>query len=167
MDLTKVSIGERIAVASAILLFVLMFFDWFKVRTVDTSNVLGYFQSFEPGKNAWEALDYIPIALVATLLATPTLVMVRAMWPVRRSTVALDALVAFLGLGSALLILFRIVNPPVFSTEPTVTREGVVQLPIFLAMLAAVMVAVGGYLAMREEGQSFSGLRSALAEGRG
>lgn len=162
--MARVSKGERVAIVSAILLLVSMFFDWFKVKSVYSSNLLGYFQSFEPGRNAWEALEYIPIALVATILATPTLVMVRAMGPVRKSAVALDALIALLGLGSALLILFRIISPPVFSSEPTVTREGVVQFPILLALLAAAMVAFGGYLSTREEGLCLADLRLALAK---
>jgi serpin B len=159
MDLAKVSTGERIAVASAILLFVLMFFDWFEVKTVSTSNLLSYFQSFDPGRNAWEALDYIPIVLVAPVLATPTVAMLRAMGVVGRPAVAFDAAVALLGLGSALLILFRIIDPPVFSVGPTLMSEGVVQFPIFLALSAATGIFVGGCLAMREEGVSSIGLR--------
>ena len=159
MDLARVSIGERIAVASAILLFALMFLDWFNVKTIYMSNFLGYLKHLEPGKIAWEALDYIPVVLVATILATSTVVMLRTVGAVARPAVALDAAIALLGLGSALLILFRIIDPPVFLSEPTVTREGVAQFPIFLALLAAVGIAFGGYLAMRKEGLSLAELR--------
>ena len=62
-----------------------------------------------------------------------------------------NAAVATLGLVSTLLILFRIVDPPVFSVEPTVTFEGAVQWPIFLALAAAAGIACGGCLALQTE----------------
>ncbi|HEX8690142.1 MAG TPA: hypothetical protein VF729_07850, partial [Solirubrobacterales bacterium] len=55
-----------------------------------------------------------------------------------------------LGLVSMLLILFRIVEPPIFDVERTVTYEGAVQFPIFLALLAAAGIAFGGCLARDE-----------------
>jgi uncharacterized integral membrane protein len=59
-----------------------------------------------------------------------------------------------------LLILFRILDPPNFGTEKIMTFEGTVQLPIFLALLAAAGIAFGGCLAMWEEGFSLSDLRT-------
>jgi hypothetical protein len=64
-----------------------------------------------------------------------------------------------LGVASLLLILFRIVDPPVFYVEPTLTYEGAAQLPIFLPLAAAAGVAFGGFWAMREESGSTFGLR--------
>jgi hypothetical protein len=64
--------------------------------------------------------------------------------------------VAILGAGSALLIVFRIVDPPNFGSlrDPfgTVPIEGTAQPPIFLALVAALGIALGGYLATRKEG---------------
>jgi hypothetical protein len=59
-----------------------------------------------------------------------------------------------LGLVSVLLIVVRIVDPPVFDVEPTITTEGAVQFPIYPALLAAAGIAYGGFRAMREEGVS-------------
>jgi hypothetical protein len=72
-----------------------------------------------------------------------------------------------LGLISALLIVFRIVNPPVFYTEPTITYEGAVQTPIFLALAAAAGIAFGGCLATREAGFSLSDLRACRQRDQG
>ncbi len=160
MDLGRLSNGEKIAGVSAILLFVFMFFHWFGVKLSNTSNLLFAIQSIEPGKSAWEVLDYIPIFLVVTIIATLSVAALRLMNAVRRTPIPVNAVVAILGLVSALLILFRIVAPPVFYTEATITSEGAVQFPIFLALLAAAGIAFGGYLAMREEGISLSGLRA-------
>jgi hypothetical protein len=79
--------------------------------------------------------------------------------------------VALLGIVSALLILLRIFDPPNFGSEETlfgtVTYEGTVQFPIFLALLAAAGIAFGGGWAMREEGFSFSGLRAGRQRDQG
>lgn len=61
---------------------------------------------------------------------------------------------------SVLLIICRIIDPPVFSVERTITIEGAVQFPTFLALAAAAGVALGGCLAMWEEGFSLSDLRA-------
>jgi uncharacterized membrane protein YhaH (DUF805 family) len=143
---------------SAIFLFVFMFFHWFGVKAVNTSNLLFAIQSVESGKSAWEALDYIPTVLLITILATLAVAALRFTDALRKVSVPVNAVVAILGLVSALLIGFRIVHPPVFYVEPTITFEGAVQFPIFLALLAAAGIACGGFLAMREEGVSFAGL---------
>lgn len=157
MGLAEFRSGEWISSVSAILLFVLMFFHWFGVKLVNTSNLLFAIQSVEPGKSAWEALEYIPIVLTITIvvpLAVPALRLVNA-FP--KPSFPLTWLVAILGLVSMLLISFRIVDPPTFWVEPTITSEGSVQVPIFLALLAAAGIAVGGWQTMREEADGDSG----------
>jgi hypothetical protein len=77
-----------------------------------------------------------------------------------RLPVPANAVVASLGLLSVLLILFRIVDPPDFGSEGILQFEGTVQTPMFLALLAAVGIALGGCLAMREEGISLADLRA-------
>jgi hypothetical protein len=128
-----------------------MFFHWFGVKAVNTSNLLFAIESIEPGKNAWEALDYIPIILVITIIVTLFVAALRLTSAVRRPPFPLNAVVAFLGIVSTLLILYRIADPPIFDVEITITDEGAAQLPIFLALLAAAGVAFGGCLATWEE----------------
>jgi hypothetical protein len=136
-----------------------MFFHWFGVKAVNTSNLLFAIQSVEPGKSPWEALEYIPIVLLITIIVTLSVAALRLTNAVRRFPVSVNALVAILGLVSMLLILYRIIDPPIFYVEITITDEGAAQLPIFLALLAAVGIAFGGCLAMLEEGISLSDLR--------
>jgi hypothetical protein len=150
--LSRLGNGERTAGISAILLFVFMFFHWFGVKAVNTSNLLFDIQAVGPGKSAWEALDYTPIILLLAVVAPLAVAAMRITNTVKRPTVPLNALVTALGVVSVLLILDRIVDPPVFYTEPTITFEGAAQLPIFLALFAAAGIACGGCLAMREEG---------------
>ncbi len=160
MKLSRLNRGERISSISAILLFILTFFHWFEVKAVNTSNLLFAVQAGGPGKNAWEALDYIPIFLVITAGATLVIAAMRFIDGVRRPLIPVNAVVVLLGSASALLILFRIIDPPVFYAEPTITIEGAAQLPIFLALAAAVGIAFGGYWAMGEEGVNLLGSRA-------
>lgn len=159
MALSRLSRGERIAVISAIFLFVFMFFHWLGVKAVNTSNLLFAIEAGGPGKSAWEALDYIPTVLLVTILATLAVAGLRVTNTLRKDAVPVNAVVAILGLASVLLILYRIFDPPVFYVEPTITFEGAVQFPIYLALLAAIGIAYDGFRALREEGVSFVDLR--------
>lgn len=160
MALSRLSRGEWIAVISAIFLFVFMFFHWFGVKAVNTSNLLFAIEAGGQGKSAWEALDYIPTVLLVTILATLAVAGLRVTNTLRKGAVPVNAVVAILGLASVLLILYRIFDPPVFYVEPTITFEGTVQFPIYLALLAAVGIVYGGFRAMREEGVPWSPLRA-------
>lgn len=139
--------GEKIAGVSAILLFVLMFFDWFGMESVSDS-----FDLFSVSRTAWEALDYIPIVLLIAITVTLYETGLRI---VHRLGTPTNAVVAIAGSISALLILYRMIFPPNFGSVrtggATITYEGTVQLPIFLALAAACGIAYGGYWAMREE----------------
>lgn len=74
-----------------------------------------------------------------------------------------NVVVAILGVISALLIIFRIIDPPSFGSFRgffgTVSADGTVRFGISLGLLAAAGIAFGGYRAMREEGVSSAGLR--------
>lgn len=159
MESNMLSKGERIASVSAILLFPVMFFDWFAVETTNSSNLLFAIRGVQPGRNAWEGLDYIPIVLLITIIVTLAVAGLSLTREVRRLPVPVSAATAILGIVSASLILLRIVDPPTFGVEGTITYEGTIQFPIFLALLAALGITFGGCLAMWEEDISFSGLR--------
>lgn len=60
------------------------------------------------------------------------------------------ATIPSLGAASALLILYRIVEPPGFGGGGTTAFQGTVQLPIYLALFASLGIALGGILAMRQ-----------------
>jgi hypothetical protein len=148
MDVDRLSTGEKIAGASAVLLFIFMFFDWF---SVDVSNGL---IGGSAGGNAWDFLDVIPIILTLAIIAAVAVAVIRLTDAVFEPPVSINAVVAILGAISVLLILYRIVSPP----GPDVDIPGVDVSPalgIFLGLIASVGIAYGGYRAMQEEGTSF------------
>jgi hypothetical protein len=163
--LDKLSPGEKIAGGSAILLFIFMFFEWFGV---EVSGVNGFSGSVPgEGANAWDALDFIPIVLVITIVAALVLVGLRLADSAYEPPVPMSTVVTVLGVVSVLLILFRIVDPPSFGSFGGVSVDATLSLGIFLGLVAAGGIAYGGYSTMREEGITFGDTADRLSGGGG
>jgi hypothetical protein len=165
MDLDRLNLGEKIASVSAILLFIFMFFDWFGVEV----SGVGGFSGTIPGEggNAWDALDFIPIVLVITIVVALAMVALRLSDSTAEPPVPMSAVVAILGGISVLLILFRIIDPPSFGSFGGVSVDATLDFGIFLGLIAAGGIAYGGYSAMREEGITFGDVADGLSGGGG
>ena len=156
MDLDRLSDGEKISGISAILLFIFMFFDWF---TVEVSGGTGAFSaSASAGGSAWDALDWIPIFLMITILAALAVVALRLTDSTYEPPVPASTVVTGLGAVSVLLILYRIIITPDAGSFPGISVDVSPAFGIFLGLIAAAGIAYGGYRAMQEEGASFSDL---------
>jgi hypothetical protein len=150
MDLDKLSPGEKIAGISSVLLFIFMFFDWFSAEvTIGGSGA-------SEGVNAWDALDWIPIVLVVTIVAALLVATLRLTDARYEPPVSGNAIVAILGGLSFLLILYRIIDPPGASgSAPGFSFDVSPEFWIFVSLVAAAGIAYGAYKAMQEEGASF------------
>ncbi len=163
MEADKLSMGERIAAVSAILLFVFMFFDWFGV---EISGVPGFSGDVSgSGGSAWDALDVIPIFLMLAIVAAIGVAVIRLTDADIELPVSLNAIVAVLGGFAVLLILFRIIFPPDFGSFGGVEVDATLKLGVFLGLLASAGIAYGGYSAMREEGMTFGDTADRLGGG--
>jgi hypothetical protein len=161
--LDKLSPGEKIAGGSAILLFIFMFFDWFGV---EVSGVGGFSGSVPGGGgNAWEALDFIPIVLVITIIAALVLAGLRLSDSTYEPPVPMSVIVTVLGVISVLLILFRIIDPPSFASFGGVSVDATLSVGIFLGLISAAGIAYGGYSTMKEEGITFGDAADRLSGG--
>jgi hypothetical protein len=165
MDLDKLSMGEKIAAASAILLFVFMFFfNWFGV---EVSGIGGFSGSTGEGGSAWNTLEFIRFVLLITVIATLVMAGLRLADSDAEPPVPMSVLVTVLGAISVLLILFRIVDPPTFASFGGVSINATLSVGIFLGLIAAGGVAYGGYTAMQEEGITFGDAADRLSGGGG
>ncbi len=106
MEVDRLSTGEKISAVSAIALFILMFFDWFGAK------VSGFSGSLEGGGSAWDALDVIPIFLMAAIIVALAVAVIRLTDADVEPPFSLNTLVAALGGLAVILILYRIINPP-------------------------------------------------------
>ena len=160
MDVDRLSTGEKIAGASAVLLFVFMFFEWF---SVDIAGGSGFFDV--GGGNAWEALSVIPIILLLAIVAAIGVAAIRLTDAVFEPPVSINAVAAVLGGISVLLIVYRIVSPPGGEDVPGASIDISPSIGIFLGLIAAAGIAYGAYRAMQEEGTSFADVGDQLSSG--
>ncbi|MBS1884593.1 MAG: hypothetical protein JSS97_16725 [Actinobacteria bacterium] len=163
--LDRLGRGETIALVAAILLFVLMFLDWWEVGIgTDPANALNAVTLFDSGQNAWQALAVIPLFLMLAIVVAVGAAILRLSGSDWKPAVPPGAAVCALGLLAALLILIRMISPP--SLAPSALEGGNFpvspQLPIFLALAAALGIAYGGRRTMAEEGTSFAGVARKL-----
>jgi hypothetical protein len=165
MDVDKLNTGEKIAGVSAVLLFIVMFFDWFGVEVSDSGGFSGTVPG--AGGSAWDALDFIPIVLVVTIVIALVNVFLRLSDSDYEPPVSMNVAVAVLGGLSTLLVLFRIIDPPGFGSFGGVSVDATLEFGIFLGLITAAGIAYGGYRGMQEEGSSFSGTADKLSSGGG
>ena len=104
MDVDKLNTGEKIAGVSAVLLFIFMFFDWFGVEGLRRRRLLA--AAPDAGGSAWDALDFIPIVLVVTIVVALVNVVLRLSDSEYEPPVSMNVAVAVLGGLSTLLILY-------------------------------------------------------------
>lgn len=138
VDMSGLSMGEKVAVASGLALCIFMLFPWYGVD-------LGYGTVNE---NAWSAFAFIDLLLflVAAIAVAIPLARASEVLPAN-PTLPPAQLVTAAGALAVLLVLFRIVDLPV-------DRDAVIasgrKIGVFLGLLAATGIAFGGYSAMSE-----------------
>jgi hypothetical protein len=152
LHLGRLKTGEKIAGVAAIVLFISMFLDWFVIEIPESSGVDFFLDG--TGQSAWESLDFIPIVLTIVIVATLAMVLLRLSGAAYQPPAFGNVVLVVLGLISALLIAFRIIDPPGFGSFQgvfgTVSADRTARFGIFLGLVAAVGVAFGGYRAIRE-----------------
>jgi hypothetical protein len=159
--------GEAIAFVAAILLFVLMFFTWFGTSLEKAPQTLQLIGPFDTGGNAWQALAVIPLFLMLAIVVAVGATLLRVVGSDWKPAIPPGAAVCVLGLLAAVLILIRIISPPGAGPEVEgFAYESTVKLPIFLALVAALGIAYGGWRAMGQEGTSFAAIAKRLESTR-
>jgi len=161
MDVSKLNTGEKIAGVSAVLLFIFMFFTWFGVEVSGSGGFSGEVPG--AGGSAWDALDFIPIVLVVTIVVALINVFLRLSDSEYEPPISMNVAVTVLGALSTLLVLFRIIDPPSFGSFGGVSVDGTLEIGIFLGLITAAGIAYGGYRGMQEEGSTFSGTADKLS----
>ena len=155
--------GEAIALVAAILLFILMFFDWYGAKATTDGEPLGGVVTGAGGGSAWQTLELIPLFLMLAIAVTLGAAVLRLSGSKWKPAIPPGAAVCALGILAAVLILIRIIAPPgpegAFSE---LAFESTLKLPIFLALAAALGIAYGGWRAMGDEDTSFAAVGKKL-----
>ena len=157
MDTTKLRLGEVVAGASAILLFIVMFFHWYGIKTGFSSQDSALFKSITGrsvgetiGVSAWRIFSYTDLLLLLLIILALGMVLLSA---TQRSTalpISMNVIVTAFGAIMTLIVLYRLINQPGPNDIVTVKFWG------YFGLVLTAGVAVGAFMAMREEGTSFS-----------
>jgi hypothetical protein len=141
VDFSRIRFGEMIAGVSGVALFVFMIFPWFGLEGIRGSD------------NAWEALGFIDFILLLAVLAAIGLAVLSATGARLDLPVGPAVIVAGLGALAVVLILFRILFPPDVDVVLGDDIDGTRKIGVFLGLLAAAGITVGGVTAMGERGE--------------
>jgi hypothetical protein len=128
--------GEWIAGAGAVALIVSLFLHWYG---------LALFENVVPEVTAWQAFGLLDVVLVLLALVPLTLVVTQATRESPAIPVFFSVMTVLAGLIAALLILYRIVN------QPGPNEVVNVQPGAWLGLLAALVIAAGGWRSTRVE----------------
>jgi hypothetical protein len=160
MDFGKLRRGELIAAAGGLLLLIaLFFFDWYSAGTSITLP-LGNTVSVSGDFGAWDGEGFFGFIANLVILAAALSAVGLAVLTATSRTVALpvaaSAITATLGIAAVVMVLLRMLFQP-GPNEFVSLKFG-----ILLALIAAMIVAYGGWISMREEGTTFDAARDQL-----
>jgi hypothetical protein len=152
-DLSRLRRGEKIAAVAAVLLFILMFFDWYSV-----SVSAGPFGDVSGGASAWQAFDVLDIYLFIVILAAIGLAVLTATERSPALPVTGAVIVTALAALGTILVLYRLIDTPIGDVPDGVDVGRTVW--AFLGLIAIAAVTYGGYLAMRDEGTTIGDVKA-------
>jgi hypothetical protein len=140
VDISRLSLGERIAGVSGLVLLIALWFPWYE------ASLLGASES----ANAWEVFDVIDVILFLVAVTAMALVVAKAAGVLPADLPApAGTIIAGVGALAVILILYRLLDVP----GPDVDGVDVGRkIGIFIGLLAAGGVTYGGYSAMNEPG---------------
>ncbi len=170
MDVSRLKTGEIVAAASAVLLFIVMFLNWFGIDEDGAqdlsddniedliSKVPSDFSGDKIAFNAWESFSFIDIVLFLAIVVALGLAVMAATSNSPNLPVAASAVTAGVGILAVILVLFRLIVTPY-----DLDRE----IFAFVGLILAGGIAAGGWMAMQEEGVSFQGEADRVQGNRG
>jgi hypothetical protein len=152
-DIGRLRRGEQIAAVAAVLLFILMFFDWYTVSV--SGGLLG---GLSVGGSAWEAFGFIDIYLFIVIVAALALAVLTATERTPALPVTMAVIVTALAALGTLLVLYRLIDTPVGDVPDGVDVSRTIW--AFLGLVAVAAITYGGYLSMREEGTTLGDVKA-------
>jgi hypothetical protein len=145
LDTSRVSLGEMIAAAGALVLLLCMFLPWFD----GTLSGRGASRVPVPTTTGWEAYGGVFDVLIVVLAAIPIgIAFGRANDSLPPLPLEEGALVLLAGVLLLAIVLLRVIDPPdvLDVAIPGLELDTSRQLAAFGAALAAAAIAAGGYL---------------------
>jgi hypothetical protein len=160
MDIGKLRRGELIGAAGGLLLLIALFLvDWYSAGASVTLP-LGTTVSVSGDFGPWDSEGFLGFIANLVILAAAVSAVGLAVLTATSRTIALpvaaSALTASLGIAAVGMILLRMI----FQPGPNELID--LKFGILLALIAALIVAYGGWDSMKEEGTTFDSARDQL-----
>lgn len=147
MELNRLSAPLQAAGVASALLVLTLFLPWYGTEVEGFAEVGSF--------TAWQSFALIDLLLL--LLAGAALSVLAAAAGRRDLPLPAATLVASLGIAAFVLVAFRFLDLPFDGVE---RRYG-----LFVALLASIGMAVAGWVAMRDAGESFGDARADVSRG--
>jgi hypothetical protein len=141
VDLKRLRLGEWLASAGGVVLFVALFADWYGASVQVGRGGIEISAAFD----AWETFDVLDIVLVAIAALATALAPLQAVQRGPAIPVAAGVLTTLFGVIGVALVAFRIIDQP-GPNEFLEVRGGA-----WLGLLATIAIAVGGWESIRNE----------------
>jgi hypothetical protein len=141
VDLKRLRLGEWIAAAGGVGLFVSLFVSWYGA-SIDVGDT-GF--EIRAGIDAWQSFDVLDIVLVLVAALAVGLAVLQATQRSPTLPVGAGVLTTLAGALATLLVAYRIANQP-GPNEFIEVRGGA-----WLGLIAAVAITLGGWESMRNE----------------
>jgi hypothetical protein len=160
-DPKRLRLGDQIAAGAAVLLFIVLFLNWYGVAVPDAVAAFAKAQGISTSVSAWTAFDILDIVLLLIILAVLAFVVIAASNTSPALPVAGNVFITLLGALATILIFYRILNQP----GPNDVVD--VKYGAWLGLLLALGITAGGFMAMRDEGTSFGDARAQAGQAMG
>ena len=145
-DASRLRTGEVLVAAGAVLLLVVMFaFTWYGLPG-DAAEVVQAAGGPDLSRTGWQAHTVLRWLMLLTILAALALVFLTATQRTVAVPVTMAVIVSALSALLTVLLAYRVILD-----EPGSNRFVDVKLGAWLGLLAAALIAYGGYRAMRDE----------------
>lgn len=158
-DTTRIRFGDMIAAVSGLVLIISPFLDWYNVSAKNS------IVDFSVGSSGWDALSWVPWIITIAGLAAIALAIGRALNAIPPTLPASPGFILLvLGGLSTFFVLFRLLVIPDAGASSDLVDVGR-SFGLFIALLAAIGVTVGGWLTWNLEGKPKPGGASGRAGG--
>jgi hypothetical protein len=167
-DTTRIRFGDMVAGIAGVVLLISLFLNWYSVSA--RVDIAGISREESRGFSAWTALGFIDILLFLIAIVAIAMAVLRALNMMPRLPVSPGLIVLALGALALALVIFRLLSLPDAGEVSEISQPGLEidygrSFGIFIALIAAAAVAVGGWLTWNEEGKPSPGSATAGAGG--
>ena len=146
-DTTRIRFGEMIAAVSGLVLIISPFLEWYNVSAKNS------IVSFSVGGSGWDALSWVPWLITLIGLIAIGIAVARAMNMMPPQLPATPGFILLaLGALATIFVLFRLLVTPDAGASSSLVDVGR-SFGLFVALLGAIGVTVGGWLTWNLEGK--------------